>query len=179
MFEYRLDDTHSLRPADLADAEALAHAVAANREHLLPWLPDHVLATPQAWLAERAAEMARGAGFAATVWRGGELAGVIWTSKLDVAHRKAQVHFWLVRDACGRGIMTRSLAAVLEHLFAQRGLHRATVRAPAGHPRVRPLLERLGFVHEGVIRESVWRDGTPCDDDLFGLLAREFRRPLP
>jgi RimJ/RimL family protein N-acetyltransferase len=37
------------------------------------------------------------------------------------------------------------------------------------------LVERLGFVREGHLRERWWPYGQPLDSLIYGLLAREWR----
>jgi ribosomal-protein-alanine N-acetyltransferase len=73
-----------------------------------------------------------------------------------------------------RGIGTRALAALLDLLYAQPELNH--VWATVSHDNVpsRRLLERLGFVHEGTLREHFVIGGVHVDQCVYGLLRREW-----
>ena len=185
-----------LRPLRPSDSAGLVHAVRTNREWLAPWLPhwlpliEHDAA--HAWCRSKAREQADETAMVAVIVSvahasppqpfdgpemvgGGRWIGCLRTEKLDRVNAKTQLEFWLDRTFAGHGIMTACMRAFLRYGFEVEGWHRATVRCAVGHPRVRRLVERLGFVHEGRIRETIRRGETWVDDDLFGLLAHEFR----
>ncbi len=58
--------------------------------------------------------------------------------------------------------------------FAHLRLHR--LETALGHnSRWRPVLEMLGFVHEGTLRRDRFVQGQLCDTDVFGLLAPDYQ----
>jgi aminoglycoside 6'-N-acetyltransferase len=82
----------------------------------------------------------------------------------------------LATTAQGHGYMTEALRALLDHLFRTQGLHRVSAECDARNLRSVALLERLGFVREGLRTANTWIKGEWTDDLLFGLLARDWRR---
>ncbi|WP_246459405.1 GNAT family N-acetyltransferase [Streptomyces himalayensis] len=60
------------------------------------------------------------------------------------------------------------------YAFDVLGLDRITAEVFADNPRSVRLLEGAGFVREGVMRESIQRDGRRVDELVFGLLRHEW-----
>ena len=95
--------------------------------------------------------------------------GVCDLSEIDRRHKRAEVGFMLGRDAWGHGYAFEAMRAVQAYAGA-RGLRRLLARTHLGNRRSDNLLEKLGFVEEGLLRGHVLRDGERRDCRLFGLL---------
>jgi ribosomal-protein-alanine N-acetyltransferase len=95
--------------------------------------------------------------------------GVCDLSEIDWRHHRAEVGFMLGREAWGQGFAQEAMQAVVSYA-ATRGLRRLLARTHLGNRRSDALLERLGFVEEGLLRGHVLRDGERRDCRLFGLL---------
>ena len=117
------------------------------------------------------------------------------------ADRAAGVHYWAVTDAAavigfvfsaerrsgvseigylvrsehwGRGLAREAVSAVISHLFAS-GTRRIFADVDPDAQASARLLERLGFVCEGRLREE-WQTHIGIRDTLlYALLAREWR----
>lgn len=77
----------------------------------------------------------------------------------------------------GRGLMSEALTAILDFLFERFGLNRVQAMAMPRNVASRLLLEGLGFAQEGVLRDhGVDELGHVCDDVVYSLLRREWRR---
>jgi [ribosomal protein S5]-alanine N-acetyltransferase len=71
----------------------------------------------------------------------------------------------------GRGLMHEALQAVLADAFGPRvGLHRVQANARVENARSLALLDRLGFVREGLAREYLFIDGAWRDHVLTARL---------
>ena len=97
----------------------------------------------------------------------------------DENNECAEVGFLLTPEAQDKGYGTESLHAVCDYAFTHGGLRRLTACVTAGNEASRRLLEKIGFIHEGTLRESYWLQQTWRDDWLFGLLKREYQPPMP
>lgn len=95
--------------------------------------------------------------------------GVCDLSEIDTWHKRAEVGFLLDRQAWGQGYAQEAMQAVLAQAAAM-GLRRLAARTHLGNRRSDALLEKLGFVEEGLLRGFVERDGERRDCRLFGLL---------
>lgn len=104
--------------------------------------------------------------------------GVIGTctlAQLSVAHRRAEIGFAFARAWWGRGLASEAVDRLLAFAFDEVGLHRVEADADPRNARSIALLERLGFVHEGLARERWWVGDEAADGILFSVLAREWR----
>ena len=95
---------------------------------------------------------------------------------LDENRRQAEIGFTLDPAYQGRGLASEAVAAMLEHLFVERGLHKVSADCDARNVRSAQLLLRAGFAQEGHRRQHTWSKGEWTDDLLFGLLAANWRR---
>ncbi len=95
--------------------------------------------------------------------------GVCDLSEIDRRHKRAEIGFMLGREAWGQGFALEAMRAVLTYA-ASSGLSRLLARTHLGNRRSDSLLEKLGFVEEGLLRGHVLRDGERRDCRLFGLL---------
>jgi RimJ/RimL family protein N-acetyltransferase len=92
--------------------------------------------------------------------------------------RQAELGFTLAPAQQGHGYATEAVAAVVDHLFTRRRLHRISAECDARNLASAALLRRVGFRHEGLRREHTWIKGEWTDDLLFGLLSREWPEAL-
>ena len=88
---------------------------------------------------------------------------------------QGEIGFTLAPDAQGRGLATEAAALVLALAFGDLGLHRVIACTDPANARAVALLGRLGFRHEGRAVEATRVGGRWVDDDLWALLAREWR----
>ena len=92
--------------------------------------------------------------------------------------RSAEFGYDLRPEYWGRGLMTEALTAILDFAFTRLDLNRAQIVLMPRNGHSRRLAERLGFTEEGTLREhDLDERGALCDDVVFSLLAREWRRP--
>lgn len=105
------------------------------------------------------------------------LIGTIAVFALNTGQRRAEIGYSLHRDWQGKGLASEALRQVLAHLFDGMGLRRVEADAdPRNHASCH-LLEKLGFVREGLFRERWHVNGETCDSAMFGLLRRDFLSP--
>ena len=105
-----------------------------------------------------------------------QLIGTIAAFALDTAQARCEIGYSLNADWHGKGLAQEALRAALAWLIDDFGLLRIEADIDPRNAASCRLVERLGFVREGVLRER-WRvAGEVCDTSLYGLLAREFVR---
>jgi ribosomal-protein-serine acetyltransferase len=94
---------------------------------------------------------------------------------VDWRNSAGSIGYWLAADAQGRGLMTRAVAACLDHAFAAWDLHRIEIRAAPDNARSRAVPERLGFVQEGILREAERHADRFGDLVVYAMLAADWR----
>jgi RimJ/RimL family protein N-acetyltransferase len=76
----------------------------------------------------------------------------------------------------GRGLGTEATRLIIGYAFATVGVHRIELQVYDFNPRARHVYERVGFVHEGTMREALRGDGQWIDCHLMGMLASDWDR---
>jgi RimJ/RimL family protein N-acetyltransferase len=104
---------------------------------------------------------------------------MIGNTALFALHREqkhAEIGYSLMPASQGRGLAQEAVRLALAFAFDVLDLERIEADIdPRNAPSCR-LVERLGFVREGYLRER-WRvNGEICDAAFYGLLRREFVR---
>jgi RimJ/RimL family protein N-acetyltransferase len=105
----------------------------------------------------------------------GEVLGDCSLFHINEQCRRAEIGYSLLRKHWGHGYMIEATTALLEHAFDTLNLRRIEADIdPRNTPSAR-VLERLGFVREGYLRER-WIIGDELSDSaLYGLLERDYR----
>lgn len=106
--------------------------------------------------------------------QGRALVGTCTLFNGHAASRRAELGYSLAPAHWGRGLMHEALGALLRHGFETLQLHRVEADVdPRNHASAR-VLERLGFVREGLARERWIVAGELSDSALYGLLHRDW-----
>jgi ribosomal-protein-alanine N-acetyltransferase len=85
----------------------------------------------------------------------------------DIARRSAEVGYWIGRAFWGRGIAVEAVRATTHYAFTQLGLARVFAVPFANTTRSVRVLEKAGFVREGMMRRSAVKDGVLLDQLLY------------
>ncbi len=154
-----VDNEVLLRPPSLNDAEPLFEIIDRSRDYLgkfLPWAEITLAAEDtetflKTALEDRAATPRER--FLFMIEFLGELAGVIDvrpSSAEPPSRSDGMIGYWLAEPLQGRGIMTRSCRAVVDHGFSAMKLSRITIHANVTNHSSRAIPERLGFAYQGI-----------------------------
>jgi ribosomal-protein-serine acetyltransferase len=177
MLEGVLFDNVSLRQLEEGDAGELYALIDRNRAYLarwLPWAQAETRADVDQFIASTVRQFALGDGIQTAIMVDGSIAGSIGVHGVSWLHASTSVGYWLAEVHQGRGIMTRAVAAYLDHAFGTWHLHRLELRAATANARSRAVAERLGFTLEGVLR-SAERVGDQAHDlVVYSMLAPEW-----
>ncbi len=94
-------------------------------------------------------------------------------------HRSASLGYCLDRAAWGQGYATEAAGALVQWAFDTLDLNRVQAETDTRNAASARVLEKLGFVREGTLREDCVVNGEVSDSWVFGLLRREWRRVVP
>jgi ribosomal-protein-serine acetyltransferase len=176
----KIDPTFELRFLHLGDAEKLFLALEQNRSYLRQWLP---------WL-DMNTRIEDSRNFINTVKmnfiaKGShtfgiffehKLVGIIGIHDLDQDNQKTSIGYWLSEAYQGKGIMTRAVSAVLDYAFHDLKMNRMEIRCATGNQSSRAIPERLGFKHEGTLRQAEWLYHRFVDHEVYSMLRTEWER---
>ena len=128
---------------------------------------------------ERYRAAAEGPGAARRIWRaveGGETVGHVELNAIERTHRTATLSRVLVRPGLrGRGIGTAMVRAALAVGFGELGLHRVDLFVFDTNAGAIACYERLGFRHEGRLRDYRRLGDRYLSTLLMSMLEDEWR----
>ncbi|MFK0171658.1 GNAT family N-acetyltransferase [Streptomyces sp. NPDC090306] len=90
-------------------------------------------------------------------------------------HRSASLGYCFKEAAWGHGYATEAAHAVLRWAFDTLDLNRVQAEADTRNAASGRVLEKLGFLLEGTLREDCVVNGDVSDSWVYGLLRREWR----
>lgn len=88
----------------------------------------------------------------------------------DVERFSAEIGYWLGESYWGRGIVTDALALVTEHAFREMNFLRLFALPFADNAGSVRVLEKAGYVCEGLLRSSSVKFGQPRDQFMFARI---------
>lgn len=128
------------------------------------------------WLEHNNERSRRGEGFFYVVCELGDdrFIGTVWLKEIDYWHGSAELAIFMDRDHIGAGFGTDAQRVLLTFAFTAVGLNRVWLTAYAANTRAIRSYEKLGFRHEGLMRQS-WRGPRGLEDSvLMAILADEW-----
>src|SRR5919202_2528764 len=123
MFSHRIEESLELRPVDERYAEELTALVRRDLAHLRPWMPwateRYSVEDAREFIRRQIRQYAEDQGFATLIFVEGRVAGSIGYNQIDWSNRKTDIGYWLGKEFVGRGVMTKSFRALVEHPFRE------------------------------------------------------------
>lgn len=103
-----------------------------------------------------------------------ELIGSVGIHGWNREARYAEVGYDIARQYWDNGYATEVLKAIVEFGFLRMNLNRVEADVVDGNTASMRVLEKIGFLHEGVLRERSYKGGQYYDIHLFSLLRKDF-----
>lgn len=101
---------------------------------------------------------------------GEAVGGVSVRQGQDIERLTAEIGYWLGEDYWGRGIMTDAVGLVTDYAFSALALERVFAVPFATNVASCRVLEKVGYVCEGLMRRSAVKDGQIQDQYLYAKL---------
>lgn len=176
MFPHRIElplPNHAIRPWAWSDKDALIRH--ANNRNVSRALFDrfpfpYTIEASERWLAIATSE-GRDIHRAITC-DGAAIGGISAMRGSENARFCAEIGYWIGEAHWGRGVMTTTVRAFCEALFAHTDIERIEAGAFITNPASHRVLEKAGFAREGVLRRKYFKDGEFIDDAVYALLRQ-------
>jgi RimJ/RimL family protein N-acetyltransferase len=172
------DDTVGLREATDGDLPAL---VAAVRDPLIPRytrVPSpYGEREAQEFLAEQRRRREQGIELSLLIV-GAESDALLGSvgARVDRENARAEIGYWVAREARGRGVASRAVALLGRWLFEELGLVRLQIHTETENLASQRVAERAGFTREGRLRSYELIEGRPIDVVMFSALPGDLAR---
>ncbi len=102
----------------------------------------------------------------------GDIIGIIGFNGFTRGH-KAAIVFALMPEYWGEGYITEAIKPVAEYGFSHLELQRIEAEVMPGNTASGRTLAKLGFKHEGLLRQWIQWDGQCFDADMYSLLKND------
>lgn len=164
----------------LARPELIDHIFAAvnnDRDYLRQWLPwvdatntidDTTLFINQSMQKNSSGEQL----ITFLVWKG-QLAGSLGVVKFVQERKSCEIGYWLSSNLQGNGIMKKACKCLVGYLFKSKDLNRIEIYVASENLKSQQVCHRLGFKHEGTLRQALWLYDRFHDLELYALLKAE------
>jgi RimJ/RimL family protein N-acetyltransferase len=87
----------------------------------------------------------------------------------------AELGYWFLRPSWGKGYATEASAAILALGLGRLGFHRVWGKCHTQNVASAKVMEKLGMVYEGTLREHVWLRDHFRSSRIYGILEAEYR----
>ncbi len=170
-------DRLRLRPFDDSDASALfsLHSIARVMRYwdAPPWRETSRAAQFIA-TCRQIAESGTGTRLAVERRADGSFIGWSALTRWNPEYRSASMGYCFDDATWGRGYATEAGRALLQWGFSTLALNRVQAETDTRNVASARVLEKLGFLHEGTLREDCVVDGEVSDSWVFGLIRRDW-----
>lgn len=161
------------------DAFELFTLIDRNRNHLRQWLPwvdaTRTIENTIAFIESALQQKLSNAGFQCGIWYYNHLAGIIGYHTIDWGNKNVEIGYWLAKEYEGKGIMTKACRALIDYAFDEYQLHRVQIRCAVENHRSRALIERLGLIQEGIMRQAEFLYDHYVDLYVYGITVDEWK----
>ena len=170
-----------LRPFRRRDVAPVHEAVRASLPELaqfLPWAVKYQRSVTAQFVRDSIGAWASGRAFDFAIRAIDEpdrhLGNVsVWfTSRANLV---GEIGYWIRTDATNQGIGTEATARALQIAYEELAMHRMTTRIAVGNLSSERIVQKLGFLKEGTLRDEVKVGDRWIDHTVWGLLDREWR----
>ena len=170
-----------LRCYQPTDGPLLAESIAESVEHLLPWMPwAHAEPEPLEEKVQRVkyfrGEFDLGQNFIYAILNPEETKLVGGTGLHPrLGAEQLEIGYWIHKDYVKQGLVTESTAALIKVAFELVHVHRIEIHCDPDNHASAAIPRKLGFTHEGTLRDNMrfldrWRDSM-----IWGLPESEYQ----
>lgn len=155
-------------------------AIDQNREFLSPWLPfvqqTETQEDTESFIRAVLSEPADKRDDVFVIWFDNSFAGLIGLKDKDFVNRKLEIGYWLVESMTGKGIVTKSVRALMEFLFSAMKMNRIQIKCGVGNTPSSAIPKRLGFSFEGIERQGELHRDRFIDLEVYSYLKDEWKK---
>ena len=181
MFVLRVDDEIDLSLPTDSNIEKAFEIVMENYDHLhewMPWANENVsLESIREFYKRSLKKFANDEDeIGLNIIYKGEVVGGTGFHQMDRVSKSAEIGYWIIKNATGKGIVTKSVKRLLDYAFDELKLNRIVIKCATENKKSRAIPERLGFTQEGIEREAGWLHTRFVDHVVYSLLEKEWRK---
>jgi len=179
MLLLKVDEEIVLKAIEIDDAAALFAIVESNRSYLREWVPwvdtNTSIDDSLAFIKSSQEQHNQNLGFQCGIWLSNQLVGVIGFLCVDWLNKNVEIGYWIDAKHQGSGIITKSCRLMVNYAFNEYQLHHVQIRCATGNRKSCAIVERLGFIKEGITRQAEFLYDHYVDLCIYGITADEWK----
>lgn len=163
-----------------SDTQLLADSVIESVEHLKPWMP-WAYDEPRPFEARlQGVKRFRGKfdmqeDYVYGIFNPEETRLIGGTGlHTRLGDRQLEIGYWIHKDFINKGLVTESTAALVKVAFEVIHVHRIEIHCDPGNQASASIPRKLGFTHEGTLRQKTPFLDRWSDSMVWGLLEEEY-----
>ncbi len=102
-----------------------------------------------------------------------KVVGLVGFQGLNLRNNIAALGYWIAENEQGKGLTTLAVKNLIAYGRSVLGINRFEIQAWIGNEKSKKVAERLGFIHECILKEIELRDGEYIDHHLYRLLPSD------
>lgn len=156
------------------NATELFHLIDDDRDHISQWLPlgymIREVKDAESYIRARLGLFAKNDSYKCGIWLDNKLIGLTGLHDLDPDSLKCEIGYWISSKYENRGIMTKVLQVQIKHIFEINKYNRIEIWTASTNLKSAALAKKLGFVHEGTLKQRDKINDKYIDMEVYALL---------
>ena len=158
--------------------EELFLAIDQNRAHLasfLPWVSNMLsIENAQNYIEYSQQLYHQGKEISFLILFDHQLIGRIGLHHIDDQNKNASIGYWLTQKFQGKGIVSAACKKIISFGFEKINLQRIEIKAAVNNTKSKAIPEKLGFKHEGILRQAEFVNHQFHDLSVYSILKHEW-----
>lgn len=165
----------TLKKPSLEDKEGLVKICnAVDRTYLSDRMPDPYTVDSAVWFLNMISENDGKAGIWRLIYADNELIGVISVEKgVDVYQKDGEIGYYILTDYWSKGIVTQAVKDICKLAFETLDIIRITGNVCEPNIGSKRVLEKSGFIQEGIKRNAITKADNTYNLYIMGLLKED------
>ena len=170
----KIDTDISLCVRTKNEALELFNLIQKNKKHLskfLVWVEyTKSVSDSKSFIDQKMKEFINGESCDFGIYFQDKIIGSAGLIKIDKNNKSGEIGYWISKDYEGQGIVTKVVKKLIEIGKKKYKLHRIEIQMLVENTRSKAVPERLGFTHEGTMKDVVMRKGKFHSKEVWGLI---------
>ncbi|KAF2728431.1 acyl-CoA N-acyltransferase [Polyplosphaeria fusca] len=168
-----------IRPMHPQDAETMQHAASPpsiTKYMTLVFAHPYTLEHARTWINLNLTHPSNNWVITPLTDPGTVIGGIGFKPGSDVQSHTAEIGYWIGEEWQGKGLMVEAVVAVTDWEFVERGdvVRKVWAGVCGGNDGSMRVLEKAGYVKEGVLKGHVEKHGEVRDMHMFGLRKEDW-----
>ena len=173
------DGVITLHPYQVSDIDSLYEAARESISEMFEWMPwchpDYSIEESRTWIESQPDKWEKGEeyNFAISYNTGGLYLGGCGLRVIDRNIGIAHFGYWVRTSQTKKGIATAATLLLTRFAFNELRLNRVETTVAVDNQASLRVMEKAGATKEGILRNKLTKNATPCDAVMFSLIPQD------